>query len=80
MEAFPFCHLSSILARFATTWAFCAVEVKHFIYFLQTFLKELLREIGNYNVKNPHKNMWELKPEYRHHENQDKDDSAMDSS
>nr|XP_039247801.1 general transcription factor IIF subunit 2-like [Styela clava] len=33
-----------------------------------TFLKEILREIGHYNLKNPHKNMWELKPEYRHHE------------
>ncbi|KAG1714101.1 General transcription factor IIF subunit 2 [Nymphon striatum] len=31
------------------------------------YLKEILKEICNYNVKNPHKNMWELKPEYRHY-------------
>jgi hypothetical protein len=26
-----------------------------------------LKEVCNYNLKNPHKNMWELKPEYRHY-------------
>ena len=31
------------------------------------FLKEILKEICNYNAKNPHKNMWELKPEFRHY-------------
>lgn len=31
------------------------------------YLKEILKEICNYNGKNPHKNMWELKPEYRHY-------------
>ncbi|KAI1301935.1 General transcription factor IIF subunit 2 [Halotydeus destructor] len=31
------------------------------------YLKEILREICSYNVKNPHKNMWELKAEYRHY-------------
>lgn len=30
-----------------------------------TYLKEILKEVCNYNLKNPHKNMWELKPEYR---------------
>ena len=34
---------------------------------LQTYLKEILKEVCNYNLKNPHKNMWELKPEYRHY-------------
>jgi len=34
---------------------------------LQTFLKEVLKEICNYNMKAPHKNMWELKEEYRHY-------------
>lgn len=31
------------------------------------YLKEILKEVCNYNYKNPHKNMWELKPEYRHY-------------
>ncbi|XP_062521525.1 general transcription factor IIF subunit 2-like isoform X2 [Corticium candelabrum] len=32
-----------------------------------TFLKEILNEICRYNTKNPHKNTWELKEEYRHY-------------
>ncbi|KAJ8920930.1 hypothetical protein NQ315_015723 [Exocentrus adspersus] len=32
-----------------------------------TYLKDILKEVCNYNLKNPHKNMWELKPEYRHY-------------
>nr|XP_045623297.1 general transcription factor IIF subunit 2-like [Procambarus clarkii] len=32
-----------------------------------TYLKEILKDLCNYNVKYPHKNMWELKPEYRHY-------------
>lgn len=32
-----------------------------------TYLKTILNEVCRYNVKNPHKNMWELKPEYRHY-------------
>ncbi|KAL7646046.1 UNVERIFIED_CONTAM: hypothetical protein RMT77_002947 [Armadillidium vulgare] len=32
-----------------------------------TYLKEILKEMCDYNLKNPHKNMWELKPEYRHY-------------
>ncbi|CAG2109632.1 unnamed protein product [Medioppia subpectinata] len=31
------------------------------------YLKEILKEICHYNAKNPHKNMWELKPEFRHY-------------
>jgi transcription initiation factor TFIIF subunit beta len=31
------------------------------------YLKEILREYCNYNTKNPHKNMWELKKEYRYY-------------
>ena len=34
----------------------------------QEHLKEILRSICVYNTKNPHKNMWELKPEYRHYD------------
>ncbi|RWS02393.1 transcription initiation factor IIF: small subunit-like protein [Dinothrombium tinctorium] len=36
------------------------------------YLKEILKEICIYNAKNPHKNMWELKPEYRHYTASDK--------
>lgn len=32
-----------------------------------TYLKEILREICDYKNKAPFKNMWELKPEYRHY-------------
>ncbi|XP_052782855.1 general transcription factor IIF subunit 2-like [Mya arenaria] len=32
-----------------------------------TYLKEILKELCTYNMKAPHKNMWELKPEYRHY-------------
>ncbi|XP_066477335.1 general transcription factor IIF subunit 2 [Tiliqua scincoides] len=38
------------------------------------YLKEILREIGIYNVKGTHKNTWELKPEYRHYQGEDKSD------
>lgn len=31
------------------------------------YLKEILNEICIYNMKAPHRNMWELKPEYRHY-------------
>lgn len=34
----------------------------------QQYLKEILNEHCIYNAKNPHKNTWELKPEYRHYE------------
>ncbi|KAG7273666.1 hypothetical protein CRUP_017419 [Coryphaenoides rupestris] len=37
-----------------------------------TYLKEILRDIGNYNVKGTHKNTWELKPEYRHYQAEEK--------
>jgi len=42
----------------------------------QTFLKEVLKEICNYNMKAPHKNMWELKEEYRHYKQQATTDTA----
>ncbi|BFZ06561.1 hypothetical protein BsWGS_09600 [Bradybaena similaris] len=35
------------------------------------YLKEILNEICNYNMAAPHKNMWELKPEFRHYKVQD---------
>ncbi|XP_031784879.1 general transcription factor IIF subunit 2 [Nasonia vitripennis] len=34
------------------------------------YLKEILNEVCNYNLKNPHRNMWELKPEYRHYKDE----------
>jgi len=35
------------------------------------YLKEILNEICTYNLKAPHKNMWELKPEFRHYKGDD---------
>ncbi|CAL1545549.1 unnamed protein product [Lymnaea stagnalis] len=35
------------------------------------YLKEILKEICSYNMTAPHKNMWELKPEFRHYKSQD---------
>ncbi|XP_076435376.1 general transcription factor IIF subunit 2-like [Babylonia areolata] len=35
------------------------------------YLKEILQEICVYNMKAPHKNMWELKPEFRHYKQTD---------
>lgn len=35
------------------------------------YLKEILKDVCVYNLKNPHKNMWELKPEYRHYKQTD---------
>ncbi|KAI5621165.1 transcription factor IIF, polypeptide 2[Danio rerio], partial [Silurus asotus] len=32
------------------------------------YLKEILREIGVYNPRGPHKSTWELKQEYRHYQ------------
>lgn len=40
----------------------------------QIYLKEILRDIGIYNVKGTHKNTWELKPEYRHYQAEEKTD------
>ncbi|CAL4067325.1 unnamed protein product, partial [Meganyctiphanes norvegica] len=47
-----------------------------------TYLKEILKEMCDYNMKNPHKNMWELKPEYRHYKSdnpQAEDKNSSDS-
>lgn len=42
-----------------------------------TYLKEILKDVCNYNLKNPHKNMWELKPEYRHYKEPDQEGMEM---
>lgn len=45
------------------------------------YLKEILKEVCNYNIKNPHKNMWELKPEYRHYAgNREGESTSKDQS
>ncbi|XP_022192748.1 general transcription factor IIF subunit 2 [Nilaparvata lugens] len=44
------------------------------------YLKEILKEVCNYNVKNPHKNMWELKPEYRHYKDPEQTTSQQPST
>ena len=39
-----------------------------------TYLKEILKEVCNYSVKPPNRNMWELKPEYRHYKAPDEEE------
>lgn len=41
------------------------------------YLKEILNEVCNYNLKNPHRNMWELKPEYRHYKEEEKSEGSQ---
>lgn len=44
------------------------------------YLKDILKEVCDYNMKNPHKNMWELKKEYRHYKSDEKkEEKAADS-
>jgi len=40
-----------------------------------TYLKDILREICNYNMKAPHRSMWELKPEFRHYKQENPPDT-----
>lgn len=47
------------------------------------YLKNILKEVCDYNMKNPHKNMWELKKEYRHYKSDEKkeeDEKPADDS
>lgn len=39
-----------------------------------SYLKEILHDIGTYNIKGTHKNTWELKTEYRHYQGEEKTD------
>jgi len=41
-------------------------------------LKEILKELCDYNVKQPHRGMWELKPEFRHYQKEDDPDKKDD--
>lgn len=43
------------------------------------YLKEILKEVCDYNMKNPHKNMWELKKEYRHYKVEEKKEEKMET-
>lgn len=43
------------------------------------YLKEILKEVCDYNMKNPHKNMWELKREYRHYKTEEQKAEKMDA-
>ncbi|XP_078513435.1 general transcription factor IIF subunit 2 [Lissotriton helveticus] len=38
------------------------------------YLKDILREICTYNAKGTHKSTWELMPEYRHYQGEEKSD------
>jgi len=40
-----------------------------------SYLKEILKDVCDYNMKNPHKNMWELKKEYRHYKTEEEKDA-----
>ncbi|SPP83804.1 general transcription factor IIF subunit 2 [Drosophila guanche] len=44
-----------------------------------SYLKEILKDVCDYNMKNPHKNMWELKKEYRHYKTEEKKDEEHKS-
>ena len=41
------------------------------------YLKQILKEVCNYSVKPPNRNMWELKPEYRHYKPEDEDEKKV---
>ncbi|EDW38486.1 GL12621 [Drosophila persimilis] len=45
-----------------------------------SYLKEILKDVCDYNMKNPHKNMWELKKEYRHYKTEEKKDEEEHKS
>lgn len=42
-------------------------------------LKAILKDVCEYNVKNPHKNMYELKMEYRHYAEKEEVDEPMET-
>lgn len=54
-----------LLPRFKCKMRKCITESQPFF---QTYLKEILKEIGMYNNKGPHKSTWQVKPEYRHYQ------------
>lgn len=44
------------------------------------YLKDILKDVCDYNMKNPHKNMWELKKEYRHYKSDELKSKNSDST
>jgi len=51
-------------------------NITYLMFWIQTYLKEVLKEIGVYNQNPSHRYMWELKPEYRHHKKVEHDSSS----
>ncbi|TMS06597.1 General transcription factor IIF subunit 2 [Larimichthys crocea] len=43
----------------------------------ETYLKEIMKEIGTYNNKGAHKSTWELKPEYRHYQSAEEEEEMQ---
>eukprot|EP00088_Acartia_fossae_P071011 TRINITY_DN9653_c0_g1_i11.p1 TRINITY_DN9653_c0_g1~~TRINITY_DN9653_c0_g1_i11.p1 ORF type:complete len:288 (-),score=63.36 TRINITY_DN9653_c0_g1_i11:300-1163(-) len=43
------------------------------------YLKQILNEVCNYNVRPPNRNMWELKPEFRHYKAEKETKKAAES-
>lgn len=43
----------------------------------QTYLKDIMRDIGTYNSKGAHKSTWELKPEYRHYQSAEEEEETQ---
>lgn len=43
-----------------------------------SYLREILNEVCVYSVKPPHRNMWELKPEYRHYREEEAEGGAKE--
>lgn len=61
-------------------FTFCTEHVSHVSLSVnsnQTYLKEIMKEIGTYNNKGPHKSTWELKPEYRHYQPGEEDEEMQ---
>jgi len=44
-----------------------------------SYLREILNEVCVYSVKPPHRNMWELKPEYRHYKEEEAGGGSKDA-
>ncbi len=74
---FPYVH-TYVVCMLITIACTCGIKIISRISMImkkknlfQTYLKEILKEICHYNMKAPHRYMWELKPEYRHYKSQD---------
>lgn len=54
-----------------------SVHFNQSLLYHQTYLKEIMREIGTYNSKGAHKSTWELKPEYRHYHSAEEEEEMQ---